>query len=89
MRTEDQESFDARIHRIHRAASAGFSGIYRGAGRVRKAVVGGLFVLLLSATQFLPALPAWNMTSEPLNVARFNHTATLLADGRVLVTGGI
>jgi hypothetical protein len=33
------------------------------------------------------ATPGWNMVGD-LNVARQNHTTTLLSDGRVLVTGG-
>jgi large repetitive protein len=40
-----------------------------------------------SAELFNPATETWTATTE-LNVVRGNHAATLLADGRVLVTGG-
>jgi N-acetylneuraminic acid mutarotase len=40
-----------------------------------------------SAEQYEPASGSWTVTAD-LNIARGNHAATLLADGRVLVSGG-
>jgi N-acetylneuraminic acid mutarotase len=40
-----------------------------------------------SAEQYEPASGSWTATVD-LNLARGNHAATLLADGRVLVSGG-
>lgn len=42
---------------------------------------------LASAEIFNPATGTY-MATGPLNISRHNHTATLLADGRVLVIGG-
>ncbi|WP_433931906.1 Kelch repeat-containing protein [Sorangium cellulosum] len=42
---------------------------------------------LASAAIYDPALDAW-LPAAPMSEARSAHTATLLADGRVLVTGG-
>ncbi|MEU7144801.1 kelch repeat-containing protein [Nocardia sp. NPDC046473] len=44
--------------------------------------------LSLSA-RFDPAAGTWTATAKQLNVARRLHTSTRLADGKVLVTGGI
>lgn len=41
-----------------------------------------------TAEIFDPATGRWAPTSEPMGAARFEHTATLLDDGRVLVAGG-
>jgi N-acetylneuraminic acid mutarotase len=47
-----------------------------------------LVYLLASATQVLAQQPKWNPTSA-LGTARFQHTATPLEDGKVLVVGGL
>ena len=41
----------------------------------------------VAAEAFDPTLAAWTVT-DPMTVARWGHTATLLADGTVLVAGG-
>jgi N-acetylneuraminic acid mutarotase len=47
-----------------------------------------LVYLLASATQVLAQQPNWNPTGA-LGTARFQHTATPLEDGKVLVVGGL
>lgn len=51
------------------------------------AIVGGNYVYQSSAQLYDPAAGTWTGTRS-LNVARGSHTATLLANGWVLVTGG-
>lgn len=41
-----------------------------------------------SAEIFDPAKGTWSLTAEKMQAARFEHTATRLDDGRVLVVGG-
>lgn len=45
-------------------------------------------VMLKSAELYDPVTNTWSPTAGPLNVARRSHTATLLANGKVLITGG-
>jgi len=54
-------------------------------------VVGGQLddgTVLSSGETYDPATGAWNFTANTMTQARFNHTATLLPSGRVLVVGG-
>ncbi len=48
---------------------------------------GSIYVPLTSTELYDPATTTWS-TVGPLNEARGGHTATLLADGKVLVAGG-
>jgi len=41
-----------------------------------------------TAEIYEPGTGTWRMTAHPMNVARSEHRATKLADGRVLITGG-
>ena len=50
--------------------------------------VGGPPAAVASAEIYNPAIDAWSAAS-PMGAARYAQTATLLDDGRVLVTGGI
>ncbi len=58
-------------------------------------VAGGMFdvpsenskTILASAELFDPATGLWSPT-DPLSAPRYNHTATLLPNGKVLVAGG-
>jgi hypothetical protein len=67
-------------------------------GQPRRRLISGIVALLGLATLGVPVLDAtshaitstigtWEMTDH-LNVVRFGHTATLLANGKVLVAGG-
>ncbi|HEY3663278.1 MAG TPA: kelch repeat-containing protein [Chthoniobacterales bacterium] len=47
----------------------------------------GSYLTLASAELYYPASEHWTFTGS-LNTGRYNHTATLLANGQVLVTGG-
>jgi N-acetylneuraminic acid mutarotase len=49
---------------------------------------GGSGVVLSSAEIYNPIADFWSLTDR-LDVARFNHTATLLPTGKVLVAGGV
>ena len=58
-----------------------------GGERHLSAGLGLLAALILSSLLPQPSLATWSPTG-PLNVAREKHTATLLPNGKVLVTGG-
>jgi|GEM_PF-2039682 len=49
--------------------------------------LGAPFLFLNNCEAFNSLTEKWTTTS-PMNLGRYNHTATLLYDGRVLVTGG-
>jgi hypothetical protein len=49
--------------------------------------LGGPFIFLKDCEIFNPATEEWTVVS-PMSIGRYNHAATLLNDGRVLVTGG-
>jgi N-acetylneuraminic acid mutarotase len=48
---------------------------------------GGYTNNLTSAELYDPSIGIWTMTGS-MNMARYDHTATLLTNGKVLVTGG-
>lgn len=51
---------------------------------------GGSGLTPLAVVHFFdPSVPSWTCAARPMNVARFGHSATELADGRVLVVGGV
>lgn len=54
----------------------------------RVALLGALLLLCLPASAIPAQAQAWSQTNS-LNTARTEHTATLLANGKVLVVGGI
>jgi len=60
----------------------------RRSGRVRRPLW-GLIILVALGLSLPPAAPAaWTITANNMQDQRQLHTATLLADGRVLVVGG-
>ena len=49
---------------------------------------GGLSIFFSSAQLYNPTNGTWTTTTAVLNTARYVHTATLLANGKVLIAGG-
>ena len=96
--TATSEIFDSRTRRWSRAAPLAKARIaHAGAtlfgGRVLVSGGGTLSATspagyLSSAELYDPGSNSWRSAGE-MSVPRANHTATLLADGRILVTGGL
>lgn len=96
--TATAETFDSRTRRWSRAASLRTARIAHAGATLfgGKVLVSGGGTLsatspagyLSSAELYDPGSNSWRSAGE-MSVPRANHTATLLADGRILVTGGL